>query len=157
MAAACRCWLFKSEPGDYSIDDFERERETLWDGIRNWQVRNFFRDLIRPGHSFVFYHSSCPQPAAVGCGQVTGPAVPDRLQFDRRSKYHDPASRPEDPRWLALPVKFVSRAQRPFPLAEMRANGHLAGCRLLARGNRLSVLPLEPAHWREITRAMKLA
>ena len=157
MAAAPRYWLFKSEPGDYSIDDFARAGHTVWDGIRSWQVRNLLRDQVQPGQQFIFYHSSCKQPAAVGIGEVTGPAAPDALQFNRRSRYYDPASRPDDPRWLAVPVKFVARARHEYPLASMRGNRGLADCRLLARGNRLSVVPLAAGHWREITRAMKLA
>ncbi|MCY4324582.1 MAG: EVE domain-containing protein [Betaproteobacteria bacterium] len=156
MAVTPCYWLFKSEPGDYSIDDFERDGETLWDGIRSWQVRNCFRDQMQPGERFVFYHSSCPQPAAVGIGEVAAAAVPDPLQFSQKSKYYDPASDRREPRWLAMPVKFVARAGSEYPLARMRTNRRLTSCRLLARGNRLSVLPLSPAHWREITRAMKL-
>ena len=153
---SARRWLFKSEPGDYSIADFAREQHTLWDGIRNWQVRNFMRDLMQPGQRFVFYHSSCKSPAAVGIGQINGPATPDQLQFDRRSKYYDPASRPDQPRWLAVPVKFVAQASCEYPLTQMRANRKLADCRLLARGNRLSVIELNRTHWQEITKAMKL-
>ena len=157
MAAAVRSWLFKSEPGDYSIDDFARDRTTVWDGVRSWQVRNCMRDQMQAGQRFIFYHSSCAAPAAVGIGEIAGPAAADALQFCKKSKYYDPASRPEDPRWLAVPVKFVARAGSEYPLAQMRGNRRLADCRLLARGNRLSVLPLAPSHWREITRAMQLA
>ena len=157
MANAPCHWLFKSEPNDYSIEDLAKDGVTVWDGIRNWQVRNFFRDQTQPGQQFIFYHSSCKQPAAVGIGEITGPAEPDQLQFCSKSKYHDPASSRENPRWLAVPVKFVARARCHYPLAEMRANRQLASCRLLARGNRLSVVPLSAVHWRVITKAMKLA
>ncbi len=156
MAAGKR-WLFKSEPGDYSIADLERDGTTLWDGIRNYQVRNCMRDEMKPGQQFIFYHSSCKVPAAVGIGVIDGPAVPDPLQFKKSSKYYDPGSDPADPRWLAVPVRFVSRAGREYSLAAMHEEAKLEGFRLLQRGMRLSILPVAPAHWRTLTKAMQIA
>ena len=143
-------WLFKSEPGDYSIDDFARDGRELWDGVRNYQVRNAMRDDMAVGDRFFFYHSSCATPAVVGVGEVSGGHRPDPTQFDPEARHYDPKSDPADPRWLCVEVSFVSKAERPYTLAEMRASPELGGMLLLARGNRLSVMPVQPAHWEHI-------
>lgn len=140
-------WLFKSEPSAYSIDDLKRDRTELWDGVRNYQVRNMMRDQMRIGDKFFFYHSSCAAPAVVGLGRISGAAIPDPTQFDSKERYFDPKSSPSDPRWLCVEVTFVAKAKTPCTLARMRAEPALAGMALLARGSRLSILPVLPAHW----------
>ena len=114
-----RYWLMKSEPSDYSIDDLARDGTASWWGVRNYQARNFMRDDMRVGDRALFYHSSCAEPGIVGIAEVCAPAHPDLTQFDRKSKYYDPASTRENPRWLNVDVRFV-RETRLVTLDELR-------------------------------------
>jgi len=141
-------WLMKSEPSEASIDDLANApRRTLpWTGVRNYQARNFMRDAMRPGDLVLFYHSSCPQPGIAGLAQIAGGLAPDPTQFDARSPYFDPKSRPQEPRWLQIDVK-LSRKTRLLTLAEMRQAPALVTMRLLQRGNRLSITPVTEAEW----------
>ena len=141
-----RYWLMKSEPEDYSIDDLARDKKAGWTGVRNYQARNFMRDQMTVGDQALFYHSSCAEPGIVGICEVSRPAYPDATQFDPKSKYFDPKSAPDNPRWLHVEVKFVRRT-RLMPLSELRGHPQLAGMRILQRGNRLSITPIEPAEW----------
>lgn len=143
-------WLMKSEPDVYGIDDLERDRRTTWDGVRNYQVRNMFRDDMGPGDLALFYHSSCPVPGVAGIMKISGAARPDPTQFDRKSPYFDPRSRREDPAWLSVEVSFERRLPRIITLDELRAVPALAGMQLLRRGNRLSVTPVTAAEWKAI-------
>ncbi|MEM7503248.1 MAG: EVE domain-containing protein [Pseudomonadota bacterium] len=140
-------WLMKSEPDAYSIDDLKRDKVEPWDGIRNYQVRNMFRDKMRVGDSAFFYHSSCKVPAVVGIMTIASTAYPDPTQFDPESKYYDPKSDPDDPRWLLVDVKYKRKLKRPIPLSKLKEAPGLTGFRLLQRGNRLSVFPVEKRHW----------
>jgi predicted RNA-binding protein with PUA-like domain len=135
-------WLMKSEPSVYGIDDLRRDGRTSWGGVRNYQVRNMFRDQFSPGDLAFFYHSSCDEPGIVGTMQVVGPAYPDPTQFDRRSEYFDPKSRPDAPAWLAVDVKFKRRFPNPLTLDVLRKCPGLEGMLILRRGNRLSVTPV---------------
>ncbi len=144
-----RYWLMKSEPDEFSIDDLERDGRTAWFGVRNFQARNFMRYEMQVGDRAFFYHSSCAQPGIAGIAEVSKPAYADASQFDRSSPYFDPASRSEKPRWYNVEVKFV-RKTRLVPLAELRSRRELEGMRVLRRGNRLSITPVEPEHWRFI-------
>ena len=148
-------WLFKSEPDAYSIDDLRKERRAWWDGVRNYQARNFMRDTMQVGDEAIFYHSSCAVPAAVGRMRICAAAIPDETQFDPASKYYDAASPPDKPRWWHVQLEFAEKFAKPLPLAAMREIPKLKGMQLLARGNRLSVMPLQPAHWRAILAAVK--
>lgn len=150
-------WLFKSEPATYSIDDLARDRREWWDGVRNYQARNFMRDDMAVGDELVFYHSSCAVPAAVGRARVCAAAAPDKTQFDLRSGYYDAASPPGKPRWWYVQVEFAEKFPQPLALAAMRAMPALADMKLLARGNRLSILPLSARHWRTILKAAQSA
>jgi predicted RNA-binding protein with PUA-like domain len=141
-------WLMKSEPSVYGIDDLEREGSTTWDGVRNYQVRNMMRDQMKPGDQAFFYHSSCPEPGIAGIMTVAGKARPDPTQFDRKSPYHDPKSRPEDPAWLTVEVRFERRFPRIIRLEELRNCPALKDMQILRRGNRLSVTPVTPAEWK---------
>ncbi|HVL59761.1 MAG TPA: EVE domain-containing protein [Burkholderiaceae bacterium] len=148
---AQRYWLMKSEPDECSIDDAlaAPERTVPWTGVRNFQARNFMRDDMRMGDGVLFYHSSCPQPGIAGIAEVASAAYPDATQFDPKSKYHDPASNRDSPRWVHVNVKAL-RKTRLVSLAELRAHPRLADLRILARGNRLSITPVTPEQWRII-------
>ena len=142
------CWLMKSEPDDVSIDDLAaRPGQTVpWYGVRNYQARNFMRDAMRVGDGVLFYHSGCAEP---GIARVASGPYPDATQFDPASKYFDPRATPDNPRWLHVDVGFV-RKTRLVGLPELRGRPELANMRVLARGNRLSITPVEPAEWRFI-------
>jgi predicted RNA-binding protein with PUA-like domain len=143
-----RFWLLKSEPDEFSIDDLAaaKRRSVLWFGVRNYQARNFMRDDMRVGDRAFFYHSSCPDPGIAGIVEVSAAAIPDRTQFDPGSKYFDPKATAAAPRWFNVEVKLVAKI-RFVSLAALRATPALAGMRLLQRGNRLSITPVEAAEW----------
>ena len=143
-------WLIKSEPDTYSIDDLERDRMEPWDGIRNYQARNMIRDEMTPGDEAFFYHSSCETPAIVGIAKIASRAYTDPTQYDSRSKYFDPKSTEDKPRWYLVDVAFVRKLQRPVTLREMKDHPGLKDFRLTQRGNRLSVLPVSESHWKLI-------
>lgn len=143
-------WLMKSEPDAYGIDDLARDKVEPWDGIRNYQVRNMFRDDMRVGDRAFFYHSSCKVPAVVGIMKVASEAYPDPTQFDPDSKYYDPKSDPDDPRWLLVDVEFERKLERPVTLAEIKDHPGLDDFVLTRRGNRLSVFPVSARHWKLI-------
>ncbi len=133
-------WLFKSEPDVFSYDDLARKGKEGWDGVRNYQARNFMR-AMNVGDKAIFYHSQATPPGIAGVCKVVKTAEPDMSQFDPKSKYFDPASKPTDPRWDLVTVAPVKKL--PFvALDELRSLPELSECRLLAKGNRLSVMPL---------------
>ena len=138
-------WLMKSEPSVYGIGNLQRDKRTSWGGVRNYQVRNMFRDDFAKGDLAFFYHSSCDEPGIVGAMTVAGPAYPDPTQFERKSEYFDSKSRRETPTWLALDVRFKSQFGRPLSLDGLRRHPELAGMQILRRGNRLSVTPVTEA------------
>ena len=143
-----RYWLMKSEPDEVSIDDLAAApgQSTPWFGVRNYQARNFMRDDMRLGDRALFYHSSCPEPGIAGIVKVSAVAHPDATQFDRKSPYYDPKSTRAAPRWVNVDVKFIEKT-RLISLSELRMNPELANLRILQRGNRLSITPVEPAEW----------
>ncbi|RZL65823.1 MAG: EVE domain-containing protein [Variovorax sp.] len=145
-------WLMKSEPDDCSIDDAlaAPAATVAWTGVRNYQARNFMRDAMQVGDGVLFYHSGCAQPGIVGIARVASAARTDPTQFDPASPYHDPASKPESPRWLLCDVQAL-RKTRLLALPEMRATPALADMRVLQKGNRLSITPVDAAHWQLIT------
>jgi predicted RNA-binding protein with PUA-like domain len=149
-----RYWLMKSEPSAYSIDDLARDKTTTWSGVRNYQARNFMRDQMKVGDRVLFYHSNCEEPGIVGIAEVCKPAHPDETQFDRKSKYYDAASTPDAPRWLNVDIRFV-RKTRLVSLPELRTHKPLKNMRILAKGNRLSITPVDPAEWEFIDALMK--
>jgi len=138
----------KSEPDEFSIDDLEKapRQTTPWFGVRNYQARNFMRDGMKIGDGVLFYHSSCPQPGIAGIAKVASKAYPDASQFDKKGDYFDPKSKRDDPRWLNVDVKLVSKT-RLMPLEEMRTYRELEGMRTLRPGNRLSITPVTEAEW----------
>ncbi|MEQ8205202.1 MAG: EVE domain-containing protein [Woeseia sp.] len=140
-------WLMKSEPDSYSIDDLKHDGTEPWDGIRNYQARNMMRDDMKVGDKVFFYHSSCKQPAVVGLARIASKAYPDATQFDPDSKYHDPKSSPDEPRWVLVDVKFERQLKRPIPLTELKQHPALDDFQLNKRGNRLSIVPVSKPHW----------
>ena len=145
-------WLMKSEPEECSVDHAPAAPDATvpWTGVRNYQARNFMRDAMRVGDGVLFYHSSCAEPGIVGIARVASTSRPDPTQFDPKSPYFDPASKPDAPRWLLVDVQ-VLRKIPPLPLSELRTRPELADLLVLKRGNRLSITPVEPRHWQAIT------
>ena len=143
-------WLMKSEPDTYSIDDLQSFGVDHWDGIRNYQVRNFFRDQIQVGEQAFFYHSNCKEPGIVGTMEIVSKAYPDHTAFDPSEKYFDSKSDPENPRWLMVDVHYIRHLDRMITLGELRHQKQIADMKLLQRGNRLSVLPLSKMEWQYI-------
>lgn len=146
-----RYWLMKSEPSECSVDDSlaAPNATVAWVGVRNYQARNFMRDIMRVGDGVLFYHSSCAEPGIVGVARVAGPPYPDPTQYDPASPYFDPASRPDAPRWQLVDVQ-VQRKTRTLGLPELRQIPGLQDLLVLRKGNRLSITSVEPAHWRLI-------
>jgi predicted RNA-binding protein with PUA-like domain len=154
-----RYWLMKSEPSDCSIDDLAAspQQTVPWVGVRNYQARNFMRDDMSVGDLAFFYHSSCLQPGIAGIVKISRTAYPDATQFDAQSKYYyDPKSQPNAPRWLHVDVQLVQKLPL-ISLAALRAHSALAELRILQRGNRLSITPVEEGHWEQIVQLAKLA
>ncbi|HOY71075.1 MAG TPA: EVE domain-containing protein [Methylotenera sp.] len=151
-----RCWLMKSEPSDVSIDDLAAmPNQTVdWYGVRNYQARNFMRDQMSIGDGVLFYHSNCDVPGIAGIAEVSSRAYPDRLQFIKGHKYFDEKSTPENPRWVNVDVKLV-RKTRLLSLKELREIPELANLRILQRGNRLSITPVDPRDWARILELLK--
>jgi len=144
-------WLMKSEPDEVSVDDaLAAPQSTVpWTGVRNYQARNFMRDAMRVGDGVLFYHSSCAEPGIVGVARVASTPYPDPTQFDPKSPYYDPASKRESPRWLLVDVQ-VLRKTRNLSLPELRGDPQLEDLLVLRKGNRLSITPVEPKHWKRI-------
>lgn len=132
----------KSEPSEHSIDDLSRDKRAPWYGVRNYQARNYMRDLMRPGDAVLFYHSSCPEPGVAGVAEVVGRPYPDATQFDRKSHYFDPKATAENPRWVLVDVKFKKRFKHVVSLQAMRQEKKLAGLIILRPGNHLSITPV---------------
>jgi predicted RNA-binding protein with PUA-like domain len=150
-----RYWLMKSEPDETSIDDAlsAKDKTVAWTGVRNYQARNFMRDQMQIGDGVLFYHSGCAEPGVAGIAEVASTCYPDPTQFDPRSPYHDPQSRPDQPRWWLVDVRALKKI-RLIGLPEMRAQPALAEMLVLRRGNRLSITPVTPAEWRHIVGKM---
>ncbi|KFN51351.1 EVE domain-containing protein [Arenimonas composti] len=142
-------WLMKSEPDAFSIVDLERVGTEPWTGVRNYQARNYMKQM-RVGDGVLFYHSSCAVPGVVGIAEVATEAFPDPTQFQKKSPYFDPKSTPEEPRWWCVDVRFVRRFAEPVTLAALRGEDRLEGLALLQRGSRLSVIPVANGHWKTI-------
>jgi len=147
-------WLLKTEPETFGIEQLAAlpKRTSTWDGVRNYQARNYLRDGVRRGDQAFLYHSSCAVPGIVGTLKVVRAAYPDATAFDRRDTHFDPASDPTSPRWFTIDVQLQRRLKRVITLDELRAHasGKLRGMSLLQRGSRLSVMPVSDAHWRFI-------
>jgi len=154
---AKKYWLFKSEPGDFSIDDLNNSpgKRTYWDGIRNYQARNFIRDEMKKGDGVLFYHSNADPLAIVGTCEIVKDAYPDHTQFDPADRHFDKTSKKEDPRWFMVDIKFKGKFKAPVILKKLKENPKLKEFRLIQRGNRLSVFPVYKKEWDEILRMGK--
>lgn len=144
-------WLMKSEPDVFGIDDLAaRPGQTEhWDGVRNYQARNFMREM-KTGERVFFYHSNAQPPGIVGIAEVAREAYPDFTAWDPESKYFDPKSTPDNPRWFMVDVRFVRKFEHIVTLDELRANPKLTDMPLVRRGNRLSVMPVTTEQWEHI-------
>lgn len=137
-----RHWLMKSEPEVFSIHDLEKKGESLWDGVRNYQARNFMMQDMSRGDRVLFYHSNAEPPGVAGLARVSGPAVPDPSQFEPKSEHFDPKATREKPIWYCVPVRFERSFPEVLALADIRANKKLKDLLLLKRGQRLSIQPV---------------
>ncbi len=150
-----RYWLMKSEPSEYSIDDLARDGHVAWFGVRNYQARNFMRDQMKVGDGVLFYHSSCDEPGIAGLAEVSKLAYPDETQFQVGGKYFDPKATRENPRWFNVEVRFKQKTPL-LSIAQMRELPQLANMRILAKGNRLSITPVDPDEWKFILAKLKV-
>ncbi|MCW5581540.1 MAG: EVE domain-containing protein [Luteimonas sp.] len=149
MSPRKRHWLMKSEPGDFSIDDLQRVGTEPWTGVRNYQARNFMRQM-QVGDGVLFYHSNAEVPGIYGIAEVASTPYPDPTQFQKKSKYFDDKATQAQPRWDLVDVKFVRKLGRAIPLEEIRRHADALGeeFALIRKGSRLSVLPVTAAQWR---------
>ena len=145
-------WLMKSEPDVYGIDHLHAEKRKTdhWDGIRNYQARNFMRDEMKKGDLAFFYHSNCEEPAIVGVIEIVGEGYPDHTAFLTNEKYFDAKSDPDNPRWFMVDVRFKKKFKTPVTLKALKGEGALAQMQLVQRGNRLSILPVAAKEWKHI-------
>ena len=145
-------WLFKSEPTNYSFQDLlsEDDKTAEWDGVRNYQVRNFMRDDMKAGDGVLFYHSSAKPTAVMGTATIVKEAYPDSTAWEPGAKYYDPKSNPDDPTWLMVDIQADQAFNRPVTLQEIKQNPNLQGMMLVKRGVRLSIQPITREDWDEI-------
>lgn len=142
-----RYWLMKSEPEEFSIDALAKKKLEPWNGVRNYQARNYMRDGMKVGDGVLFYHSNCAEPGVVGIAEIRSEAHPDPSQFDPKSDYYDPASSREEPRWLLVDVGYKRKLKRTITLAELKDKPQLQELALVKKGNRLSVMPVSKSEW----------
>jgi predicted RNA-binding protein with PUA-like domain len=153
MARTVQYWLMKSEPEAFSIDDLARapKQTTSWDGVRNYQARNFMRSM-KVGDEVLFYHSNADPPAVVGIARVVRTSYPDPTQFDPHDTHYDPDSNPKEPRWEMVDIRLMRRFKAPLPLDRLRQEPQLKQMELLRKGSRLSVQPVRLKEWKAILR-----
>jgi len=147
-------WLMKSEPDVFSIDDLQRLKHSPWDGVRNYQARNFMKTM-KEGDMVFFYHSSCSPAGIVGTAKVSKQAYPDHTSWDKHSHYFDQKSTQDSPRWFMVDIEFVEKWPSTLTLAELKKNPNLADMLLIKKGNRLSVMPIKLSEWEYITTILK--
>lgn len=145
----------KSEPETYSIQDLENQKTTWWEGVRNYQARNFMMKEMAIGDTILFYHSNCEPPGIVGLAEVSHLAAPDKTQFDKKSEYYDKAATPEKPRWMCVEVKFKKKFARILSLPEIRSDKRLKDMALVQAGQRLSVQPVTPPEFKILSSLLK--
>jgi predicted RNA-binding protein with PUA-like domain len=153
MPTKRKYWLMKSEPDVFSIEDLEKKKSEGWDGVRNYQARNFMREM-REGDLVLFYHSNAKPSGVAGVATIVGEARPDPTQFDPKSDYYDAGATREEPRWDLVEVGFVEKFEDVIPLETLKADAKLEGMLVTRKGSRLSVTPVEKAHFE---RVLKLA
>lgn len=143
-------WLMKSEPSVFSIDDLARVKESTWDGVRNYQARNFMTKEMQKGDAVLFYHSSCEIPGVAGLATVSSEAVPDPSAQDKRSEYFEPKATPDNPIWFCVKIKFAKKFTNVVPLEKIKTQKSLSKMLLLKRGQRLSIQPVTKAEFETI-------
>ncbi|MBE0575031.1 MAG: EVE domain-containing protein [Desulfuromonadales bacterium] len=145
-------WLMKSEPSNFSLDDLQRMQNKTehWDGVRNYQARNFLRDEIKVGDGVLFYHSNCPEPAIVGLARVVREGYADHTALDPREKHFDPKATDEKPIWFMVDVQYLCHLPQPLNRDDLRQHPLLSGMSVLRKGNRLSVQPVKAEEWQAI-------
>lgn len=150
-------WLMKSEPSCFSIDDLKNapNQTTHWDGVRNYQARNFMRDQMKIGDQVFFYHSNCNPPGIAGIAEVTSTAYPDHTAFDPFSEHPDDKSTPDNPRWFMVDIRFKEKFKHLIALDRLKQYPALSSMPLLRKGNRLSVLPVSPGEWDFINKTLR--
>ena len=149
---ARRYWLMKTEPAAYSIDDLERDGQTCWDGVRNYQARNFMRDDMRVGDGVLFYHSNCKPPGVVGLARIVKESYPDHAAFDPADKHYDPKSDPSNPRWFMVDMEFVARFHQVVSLEALKSEPGLEEM-VVTKRSRLSVQPVAAGEF-EVVKGM---
>ncbi|MEI8620246.1 EVE domain-containing protein [Pseudoalteromonas sp. B129b] len=144
-------WLFKTEPDAFSLDDLKNapKQTTLWEGVRNYQARNFMRDDVKVGDSVMIYHSSCKHVGVAGIAEVTKEAYPDPTQFDLSSDYYDAKATSDKPRWVVVEVTYQSHLKKLISLKDIKANDNITEI-ALKKGGRLSIMPVTTNDWDEI-------
>ena len=148
-------WLMKSEPDVYSIDDLEHEGKTQWEGIRNYQARNFMRDTMNIGDDVLFYHSNTKPPGIVGLGRICSEPYPDYFAFDKKSNYYDAKSDPDNPRWMMVDVEFVEKFSGILSLDEIKEHPKMQEMLVIQRGQRLSIQPVSAKDFKAVCQAVK--
>ncbi|MBT4762438.1 MAG: EVE domain-containing protein [Bdellovibrionaceae bacterium] len=147
-------WLMKSEPDAYSIDDLKKDKKTLWDGIRNYQARNFMMKDMQIGDQVLFYHSNAKPPGIVGLGEISKQAMPDPTQFDKKSNYFDAKSSKENPRWHCVEVKYKDKFKSMLSLNEIKEVKPLKDMMVIKKGARLSIQPVDKKDFNYILKTL---
>ena len=145
-----RYWLMKSEPNVYSIDDLKKEKRACWDGVRNYQARNFMRDEMKIGDLVLYYHSNAKPPGVVGIAEVCREGYPDHTALDPKDPHYDPKSSKDNPTWMMVDLKFVEKFAEMVTLDKLKATASLEGMLVTRRGQRLSVQPVESKHFKVV-------
>ena len=148
-------WLMKSEPDVFSIDDLAKKKRSAWDGVRNYQARNFMRDGMKIGDLILFYHSNAEPSGIAGIAKVASAAYPDPTQFDKKSEYFDPKATKDKPIWQLVDGEFVEKFKAVLPLERIKGEPELSEMPLVRKGTRLSVMPVSHAEWQAILRLAK--
>ncbi len=148
-------WLMKSEPNTYSIDDLKKDKKTIWDGVRNYQARNYMMRNMQVGDAVLFYHSSANPPAVAGIAIVSKEALPDPTQFDKKSPYYDPQSTQETPRWYCVELAYQQKFKTFVSLAKLREIKDLKNMLVLKKGQRLSIQPVQKKEFETVLKLGK--
>jgi predicted RNA-binding protein with PUA-like domain len=148
--ATRRYWLVKSEPDVYSIDDLATDERTCWSGVRNFRARNFMRDDMKVGDLVLFYHSNAEPPGVAGLARICREAYPDYTAWDHKSEYFDDKASPDHPIWMMVDLEYVQKFPKFVSLEALKAARSLEGMLVVQRGQRLSVQPVEPEHFRVV-------
>lgn len=145
-------WLFKSEPDTFGIDNLKEVKKEIWDGVRNYQARNFLRDEVKKGDLILFYHSSCKIPGIAGIAKVSKDSVIDPTQFDKKSKYYDPKATKDSPRWITVEVAYKKKFRQLIDREMLKSNKITSGMMVMQKGSRLSIQPVTEREFNEVIR-----